>query len=96
MPMRLSLRRMFRRDFPHTTAEMVPTPGDRFRERGGAAALWEVERVLFARSGGAGHVVLRDPERRRPRRLVSQATLADLQRFAPLDSGAYSDDVTAA
>jgi len=75
---------------------MIPTPGDRFREQGDAAALWEVERVLPSRSAAAGHVVLRDPGRRRPRRLVSLSTLADLHRFAPLGNGAAPTDVTAA
>lgn len=96
MPLRLSLRRVFRRDFGLASVQIAPLPGDRFRECGAAADLWEVERVLPARGVGYGHVVLRDPNRRRPRRLVSQAALADLHRFTPLEDTAAPGGATAA
>jgi len=99
MPMRLALRRVFRRDppAPPSARQIAPCPGDRFIEQDDHSTVWEVERVLAPRGGLPGHVVLADPRHARPRRLVAQSSLTDLRRFAPADpSEAPVEGATAA
>jgi len=92
MPLRSALRRVLGRDLPNSGSRTPPSPGDLFIEKSDCTVLWEVERILELRGGQPGHVVLRDPDEARPRRLVSQAAFIDTDRFVPVDKRVASPE----